>query len=59
MKERPEASHGNFKDREIFAGNTTFVSPRNVRGTLIEGSKLLPSVPPDMARALLAMFIVS
>lgn len=59
MKERPEASPGDFKDRENFAGNTTFVSPKNVRGTLIEGSKLLPSVPPGMARALLAMFIVS
>lgn len=59
MKERPEASPGDFKDRENFAGNTTFVSPKNVRGTLTEGSKLLPSVPPGMARALLAMFIVS
>ena len=59
MKERPESAPGDFKDRENFAGNTTFVSPRNVRGTLIEGSKLLPSVHPGMARALLAMFIVS
>ncbi len=59
MKERPEASPGDFNDRENFAGNTRFVSPKNVRGTLIEGSKLLPSVPPGMARALLAMFIVS
>jgi hypothetical protein len=59
MKERPEAAPGDFKDRENIAGNTTFVSPRNVRGTLIEGSKLLPSVQPGMARALLAMFIVS
>ncbi len=59
MKERPEAAPGDFKDRENFAGNTTFVSPKNVRGTLIEGSKLLPSVQPGMARALLAMFIVS
>ena len=59
MKERPEASPGDFKDRENFAGNTTFVSPRNVRGTMIEGSKLLPSVAPGMARALLAMFIVT
>jgi len=59
MKERPEAAPGDFKDRENFAGNTTFVSPQNVRGTLIEGSKLLPSVQPGMARALLAKFIVS
>jgi Fic/DOC family len=35
MKERLEASPGDFKDRENFAGNTTFVSPKNVRGTLI------------------------
>jgi hypothetical protein len=59
MKERPETSPGDFKDRDNFAGNTTFVSPKQVRGTLIEGSKLLPSVPPGMARALLAMFIIS
>lgn len=59
MKERPETAPGEFKDRENFAGNTAFVSPRNVRGTLIEGSKLLPSVPSGVARTLLAMFIVS
>lgn len=59
MKERPEVTPGEFKDRDNFAGNTTFVSPRNLRGTLIEGSKLLPGVPPGMARALLAMFITS
>ncbi|ABB24638.1 fic family protein [Pelodictyon luteolum DSM 273] len=59
MKERPETAPGDFKDRENGAGNTTFVLPKNVQGTLIEGSKLLPSVPPGMARALLAMFIVS
>lgn len=36
-----------------------FVVPRFVRGTLVEGSKLLPSVPPGTARALMAMFLVS
>ena len=59
LRARPEASPGAFKDRENFAGNTAFVSPRHVRGTLIEGSKLIPSVPPGMARALFAMFLVS
>lgn len=59
MKERPETAPGEFKDRENFAGNTTFIAPGHVRGTLIEGSKLLPSVPSGMARALLAMFIIS
>ncbi len=59
MKERPEVAPVEFKERENFAGNTTFVSPAHVRGTLVEGSKLLPGVPPGMARALLAMFIAS
>lgn len=59
MRERPEAGPGEFKDRENFAGNTAFVLPKHVRGTLIEGSKLLPSVPSGTARALLAMFLVS
>ena len=56
---RPEASPGEFKDRENFAGNTAFVLPKHVRGTLIEGSEVLPSVPPGMARALFTMFLVS
>ena len=59
MRERPEVGPGAFKDRENFAGNTAFVLPLHVRGTLVEGSKLLPSVPAGTARALLAMFMVS
>lgn len=59
MRERPEVGPGEFKDRANFAGNTAFVLPRHVRGTLVEGSKLSPSVPAGTARALMAMFIVS
>lgn len=59
MRARPEVDPGAFKDRENFAGTTAFVLPRHVRGTLVEGSKLLPSVPAGTARALLAMFMVS
>lgn len=59
MKERPEVGPGEFKMLANRAGNTEFVSPRLVRGTLIEGSKLLASVPPGTARALMAMFLVS
>lgn len=59
MRERPEVSPGEFKDRENFAGNTAFVEPRLVRGTLVEATKLLPGVPAGNARALLAMFIVA
>ncbi len=59
MRARPEVGPGEFKDRENFAGNTAFVLPKHVRGTLAEGSKLLPGVPAGTARALLAMFLVS
>jgi len=59
MKERPEVGPGEFKTLANRAGNTEFVAPRLVRGTLVEGSKLLPSVPAGTARALLAMFLVS
>jgi hypothetical protein len=59
MKERPEVHPGEFKTKTNRAGSTEFVAPRLVRGTLIEGSKLLPSVPPGMARALLTMFLVA
>jgi hypothetical protein len=58
MKERPEVGPGEFKDRENFAGNTAFVLPGYVRGTLVAGSELLPSIPPGTARALYAMFLV-
>lgn len=59
MKERPEVGPGQFKDRINRAGNTEFVLPREVRGTLVVGSQLLPTVPPGLARALLAMFVVA
>jgi hypothetical protein len=59
MKERPEVGPGEFKTLANRAGNTEFVAPRLVRGTLVEGSKLVSTVPPGTARALLAMFLVS
>ncbi|MGE0329388.1 MAG: Fic family protein [Ramlibacter sp.] len=59
MKERPEVHPGEFKTQPNRAGNTGFVAPRLVRGTLVEGSRLLPSVPDGTARALMVMFLVS
>lgn len=59
MAKRPEVGPGEFKTQANRAGNTEFVAPRLVRGTLVEGSKLLPTVPAGMARALLAMFLVA
>ena len=59
MRERPEVAPGQFKDRVNIAGNTTFVLPRHVRGTLARGSEVLVSVQAGMPRALLAMFLVA
>ncbi|NRF68184.1 Fic family protein [Aquincola sp. S2] len=59
MKARPEVGPGEFKTLANRAGNTEFVAPRLVRGTLVEGSKLLPTVPAGTARALMVMFLVS
>lgn len=59
MAQRPEVSPGEFKVRANRAGNTEFVDPVLVRGTLAEGAKILPSVPAGTARALLAMFLVT
>lgn len=59
MQARPEVQPGAFKDRENFAGGTSFVAPRLVRGTLVQGSRMLPSIPEGTARALFAMFLVA
>ena len=50
---------GEFKVTRNVAGNTTFVEPRLVVGTLREAGLLLHDVDAGLPRALLAMFIVS
>jgi len=59
MTARPEVGPGTFKTEANFAGNTEFVSPKNVVATLVEGSRRLPQVQPGFARAILAHFLVS
>ena len=59
MQERPEVEPGEFKLKRNRAGNTEFVEPQLVRGTLVQGSMLLPTIPAGLARALFTMFLVS
>lgn len=59
LKERPEIEPGQFKNRMNYAGNTAFVAPERVRGTLVEGALRLADVAPGLPRALFAMFLVS
>ncbi len=59
LKRRPEATPGEFKEQNNFAGQTRFVESGLVRGTLLEGVKLASSVPEGMARAIFYAFLVS
>lgn len=59
LERRPEVGPGEIKLDPNFAGTTEFVAPSMVRGTLIEGSALAPSVPEGLARAAYYAFLVS
>ncbi|HVB48776.1 MAG TPA: Fic family protein [Burkholderiales bacterium] len=59
LEMRPEVNPGHFKLDPNRAGNTWFVEPNLVRGTLIEGSNLARSVPEGLARAIYYAFLVS
>jgi hypothetical protein len=59
LQRRPEVSPGEFKEETNYAGQTKFVEPRFVRGTLIEGIKLASGVPEGLARAIFLAFLVS
>lgn len=59
LERRPEANPGEFKVQTNFAGQSKFVDPGFVRGTLLEGVKLASSVPEGLARAIFHAFLVS
>ena len=59
LRMRPEANPGQTKLVPNYAGNTRFVEPGMVRGTLAEGSRLALSVPEGLARAIYYAFLVS
>jgi hypothetical protein len=59
LRMRPEANPGKTKEIVNFAGTTEFVRPENVRGTLLEGSRLALSAPEGLARAIYYAFLVS
>ena len=59
MRERPEVGPGRFKSEANQAGNTVFVSPEKVHGTLHEGFEHVRAVSDPFSRALLAHFLIS
>jgi len=56
---RPEAGPGEFKQEVNRAGQTTFVAPELVRGTLEKGMEYYQGLEPGPARAIFMLFLVS
>lgn len=59
MRGRPDKNPGAFKIRANRAGNSFFVDPDKVIGTLKKGFQLMPSLPSPLARSLYMMFLIS
>ena len=59
LRERPDKRPGQWKERANQAGNTSFVEPELVRGTLHQGFNLYQALAHPLARAMMLMFIVS
>ncbi|MCX7121424.1 MAG: Fic family protein [Gammaproteobacteria bacterium] len=59
MKERPDKQPGQFKKKQNKAGNTDFVSPENVIGTLCRGFELFELLSDGLEKALFMQFLIA
>jgi hypothetical protein len=59
MEARPSVKPGTFKTKPNQAGDTTFVDPSLVRGTLREGMMLFRSLSDPFSRGLFVHFLLS
>jgi integrase len=59
MGARPDKNPGGFKTKSNRAGNTIFVEPELVTGTLKQGFEFLQGLSEPLQRAIFMMFIVS
>jgi Fic family protein len=59
MEGRPDKKPGEFKTKGNQAGNTIFVIPDLVRGTLEKGFDFLNALSEPLQRAIFMMFLVS
>lgn len=56
---RPEKQPGRFKEKENRAGDTVFVAPELVAGTLLKGFEPYHALDNSLARAMYMMFLVA
>lgn len=59
MKERPEKQPGEFKVKSNRAGNTVFVEPENVVGTLKKGFEMYQLLTEGLPKALFMHYLIS
>lgn len=59
LSARPEKHPGEFKEKPNRAGNTVFVEPALVRGTLIKGFEIYRALEDSFARAIFMMFLIA
>lgn len=59
MQNRPEALPGKYKENPNRAGDTHFVHPDNIEGTLEQGFERYQNLQPGLARAAFLMFLIS
>ena len=59
MEGRPDQNPGAFKTKKNRAGNTVFVAPDLVSGTLARGFEFLQTLAAPFQRAVFMMFLIS
>jgi len=59
MQQRPEAMPGNYKEEPNRAGDTHFVLPGDISGTLEKGFERYQELPIGLPRAIFMMFLVA
>ncbi|MFT5140950.1 MAG: hypothetical protein ACI9H8_002131 [Lysobacterales bacterium] len=59
LAERPSKRPGEFKVKPNQAGDTLFVAPELVEGTLVQGFEIYQALPKGMLRAIFMHFLVS
>lgn len=59
MQQRPGKRPGEWKDKPNQAGNTFFVMPQLVPGTLREGFERIQALAHPLAQAMMTMFVVA
>lgn len=59
LEGRPDKQPGNFKEINNRAGNTVFVAPELVKGTLIKGFEIYSKLEIGIARAIFMMFLIA